>query len=67
MNIKKLKQILEIGENIAVEFKQCSNNIEADTYDTVCSFLNRFGGDIFRIIVPLDDDYSYDAGTGKAQ
>jgi len=24
-------------------------------------------GDIFRIIVPLDDMYSYDAGTGKAQ
>ena len=24
-------------------------------------------GDIFRIIVPLDDEYSYDAGTVKAQ
>ena len=24
-------------------------------------------GDIFRVIVPLDDDYSYDMGMGKAQ
>ena len=47
MDSKKLKQIIEIGENITVEFKKCSNNIEADTYETVCSFLNRFGGDIF--------------------
>ncbi|MDR2600194.1 MAG: putative DNA binding domain-containing protein [Oscillospiraceae bacterium] len=53
MNTKKLKQILSIGETVAVEFKQCSNGIESDTYETVCSFLNRFGGDIF---LGVDDD-----------
>ena len=101
MDLKTLHSIFEIGETVAVEFKRCGNGIEADTYETVCSFLNRFGGDIFlgvlddgtvvgvspkaapdmvrnlfkyysgkepefmegdvfRIMVPLDDEYSYD-------
>lgn len=47
MNIETFKSILTIGETIAVEFKRCGNGIEHDTYETVCSFLNRFGGDIF--------------------
>jgi len=36
-----------------VEFKRCGNGIESDTYETVCSFLNRFGGDIF---LGVEDD-----------
>ncbi|MDD3138910.1 MAG: putative DNA binding domain-containing protein [Lachnospiraceae bacterium] len=47
MDSKTLKTILKIGETVAVEFKRCGNGIESDTYDSVCSFLNRFGGDIF--------------------
>ncbi|GAB6105132.1 hypothetical protein JCM17039_18860 [Blautia glucerasea] len=47
MDLKILKSVLEIGETIAVEFKRCGNGIESDTYESVCSFLNRFGGDIF--------------------
>ena len=47
MNIDIFKSILTIGETIAVEFKRCGNGIEYDTYETVCSFLNRFDGDIF--------------------
>lgn len=47
MDSKTIKAILEIGETIAVEFKRCGNGIESDVYETVCSFLNRFGGDIF--------------------
>lgn len=47
MNGKELKTIFEIGETIAVEFKRCGNGIENDVYESVCSFLNRFGGDIF--------------------
>lgn len=46
MDSKTLKTILKIGETVAVEFKRCGNGIESDTYDSVCSFLNRFGGDI---------------------
>ena len=43
----KLKNTFAVGETVAVEFKRCSNGIESDTYETVCSFLNRYGGDIF--------------------
>ena len=47
MDINTLESILEIGETVAVEFKRCGNGIENDTYESVCSFLNRFGGDLF--------------------
>jgi ATP-dependent DNA helicase RecG len=47
METRKFESILAIGENIATEFKRCSGKPEADTYETVCSFLNRFGGDLF--------------------
>ena len=53
MDSKAIKEILDIGETIAVEFKRCGNGIESDVYETVCSFLNRFGGDIFLGV--LDD------------
>lgn len=44
---EKLRNILAIGETVAVEFKRCGNGVSADTYETVCSFLNRYGGDIY--------------------
>lgn len=47
MNINELQSMLTIGETVAVEFKRCGNGIENDAYETVCSFLNRFGGDLF--------------------
>lgn len=53
MNIEAINSILTIGETAAVEFKRCGNGIESDVYETVCSFLNRFGGDIFMGV--LDD------------
>lgn len=53
MDSKTIKTMLKIGETIAVEFKRCGNGIENDVYETVCSFLNRFGGDIFMGV--LDD------------
>lgn len=53
MNREAINSILTIGETVAVEFKRCGNGIESDTYETVCSFLNRFGGNIF--IGVLDD------------
>ena len=42
MDLKEFQSILTIGETVAVEFKRCGNGIESDTYETVCSFLNRF-------------------------
>lgn len=53
MDLTTLQSILTIGETVAVEFKRCGNGIESDTYETVCSFLNRFGGDLFMGV--LDD------------
>lgn len=53
MDLNILQSILTIGETVAVEFKRCGNGIESDVYETVCSFLNRFGGDIFMGV--LDD------------
>lgn len=53
MDAEQMKRVLKIGETIAVEFKRCGHGIENDLYETVCSFLNRFGGDIFMGV--LDD------------
>lgn len=53
MDLQTLQSVLTIGETVAVEFKRCGNGIESDTYESVCSFLNRFGGDIFMGV--LDD------------
>ena len=47
MTTERVSELLKLGENIAIEFKRCGNGIESDTYESVCSFLNRFGGDIF--------------------
>jgi len=53
MDINTLKTILSVGETVAVEFKRCGNGTQNDTYETVCSFLNRFGGDIY---LGVEDD-----------
>ena len=53
MDLNILQSVLEIGETIGVEFKRCGNGIESDVYESVCSFLNRFGGDIYMGV--LDD------------
>ena len=47
MNSERLNNILKIGETVAVEFKRCGNGIESDVYESICAFLNRFGGDLF--------------------
>ncbi|MBP5448761.1 MAG: putative DNA binding domain-containing protein, partial [Spirochaetales bacterium] len=63
MTTDRLSQILKIGETVAVEFKKCSGNIESDVYETVCSFSNRFGGDIF---LGVNDDGSIEGVSPKA-
>ncbi|MDR3289206.1 MAG: putative DNA binding domain-containing protein [Peptococcaceae bacterium] len=50
----KFQTVLAVGETVAVEFKRGGGNaVSADTYETVCSFLNRFGGDIY---LGVEDD-----------
>lgn len=53
MDEQALRQILAIGETIAVEFKRCGNGIQNDTFESVCAFLNRFDGDL--LLGVLDD------------
>ena len=47
MNIEKLANILAVGEGINVEFKRCGNQVESDTFETICSFANHSGGNVF--------------------
>ncbi len=64
MDIQTLKNMLTIGENVCIEFKRGGNGFEKDAYQTVCSFLNRFGGDIFLGV--LDDSTVCSVPTNQA-
>ena len=44
---QKALEKIALGEGITCEFKRCGGSIEKDVFETVCSFLNRWGGDIF--------------------
>ena len=55
MDIRNFESILTVGENVAVEFKRCGSGIGNDVYESICSFLNRFGGDLF---MGVEDDGS---------
>jgi ATP-dependent DNA helicase RecG len=68
---------LTICENIVIEFKRAGDGPKHDTYESICAFLNRNGGDVlysgvepifdesdvFRLTIPLNDDYSPEKGT----
>ncbi len=47
--IKKVLKRIKQGEGLKIEFKESKNKSNKDVYATVCAFLNRNGGDIFRI------------------
>lgn len=47
MNAKEFQRFRQVGENVGVEFKRGGNGAQADTFETICAFLNRFGGDLF--------------------
>ena len=49
----KLATYLKSGEGISIEFKRCGTQPEADFFETVCSFANRQGGNIF---LGVEDD-----------
>ena len=61
MDLHKFENALKIGETNAIEFKRAGGVIETDTFETVCSFSNRFGGDIY---LGVQDDGSV-AGVPK--
>ena len=47
MDTDKFKSILAIGETSSIEFKRCGNEAGHDVFESICAFLNRFGGDMF--------------------
>ena len=47
MKAENLKKIISNGESLTVEFKESNSHINKDTYESVCSFLNRHGGHLF--------------------
>lgn len=47
MTPEELAEVIKQGESISVEFKRCGNVPEIDTFETICSFANRQGGNIF--------------------
>ena len=55
MKHEALSDILSIGETANVEFKRCGQQPEKDTFESVCSFANTFGGSIF---LGVEDDGS---------
>lgn len=44
---KKYEELISRGEGISVEFKECKDVLPKNIFETLCSFLNRFGGDVF--------------------
>jgi len=46
MNEVDIKKTIRKGENIRVEFKECHSDLSRNVFETVCAFLNRFGGEI---------------------
>ena len=42
----RVAELLRNGEGLSVGFKRCSGRIEHDVFETICAFLNRFGGDL---------------------
>ena len=47
MDITAFSAAQQLGEGNSVEFKRCGNEVEHDVFESVCSFANRFGGDIY--------------------
>lgn len=46
MTPEKLKDILQKGEGIEVEFKSSQFELNKDAFESICAFLNRRGGNL---------------------
>ena len=52
MNIEQIKELLQQGEGLNVEFKKAKNTLPGNLFETVCAFLNSDGG---YILLGVDD------------
>ena len=46
MTQERVKELLRNGEGLTIEFKRCAGRVEHDVFESICAFLNRFGGDV---------------------
>ncbi len=46
MLAERLNSVIKQGEGISIEFKECKNKLSKEVFETVCAFLNRFGGEL---------------------
>lgn len=47
-----IQKILSQGEGLTIEFKRAKSELPSSLFETVCAFLNRYGGDI---IIGIND------------
>lgn len=53
MNAENLHSIINRGEGINIEFKECKNKFSQSVFETICAFLNRNGG---HLLLGVADD-----------
>lgn len=53
MTDTRLLELLKNGEGLTTEFKRCSGSVEPDVFESICAFMNRFGGDV---LLGVEDD-----------
>ena len=49
----RINTLLTIGENLNIEFKRAGDGPKSDTFESVCAFLNKAGGDL---LLGVNDD-----------
>jgi len=49
MKVENVLKILALGEGISVEFKQSQKKLPNNLFESICSMLNRIGGDLLLI------------------
>lgn len=63
MDAGGLNSLIRQGEGAHVEFKRCGSKPEADTFETICAFANRFGGSV---LLGVADDGAVEGVGGRA-
>lgn len=53
ISASELHTLLIAGESAAIEYKRCGEGPKADTFESICAFLNKTGGDV---ILGVEDD-----------
>jgi len=46
MNKTGIRKLIDSGEGISIEFKECRNSLNKGVFRSICAFLNRNGGDL---------------------